>query len=429
MTKGEIDKLGQRIGASKTVSNEDLEMLQAYRQTFQEPIAQVYNFVLNAARKVDKQCIVTYRIKRIDTIIEKMRRFQSNEKGRMALSRMWDIAGCRCILSVTSIDKLYQLQNMILDEYGHESKINDHINPPKASGYRSLHVYVKDKVSQKPIEIQIRNREMHNWATLVEIVDLLYGTKHKEQGASGDLGRFLYLYSKASDLPKAEFSEMLMMERKMKVFEKMSEVLSGNYLNIRRQWLQQKNLGLFFVITANKSRSEILSYHSFAEAEKAYYEKYLANRDSNIVLTHLRNPDFNQISMAYSNYVLAMHAFFDDYRVLVSKKIIECVQKNDYYHVYTDFKIYYDNLRSHIGNLTLEVRSIEACSSDPTISKYQLNKWKNEIKERMAMWRRETNDFIRILALSASGSPIKKWLIRNRLNHMAKAINAGRQVK
>ena len=46
----------------------------------------------------------------------------------------------------------------------------------KDSGYRSIHIYVKDHQTQKPIEIQIRNKEQHNWATLVEIVDLLYGT-------------------------------------------------------------------------------------------------------------------------------------------------------------------------------------------------------------------------------------------------------------
>ena len=36
MTKGEIDRLGQRIGTSIEVSSEDLDKLQEYRQTFQE---------------------------------------------------------------------------------------------------------------------------------------------------------------------------------------------------------------------------------------------------------------------------------------------------------------------------------------------------------------------------------------------------------
>ena len=95
MTKGEIDKLGLKIGASTEVSQEDLNKLQEFRQTFQEPISNVFNFVLEVARKIDKQCIVTYRIKRIDTIVEKLRRFYRNPNGKMNRSRMWDIAGCR----------------------------------------------------------------------------------------------------------------------------------------------------------------------------------------------------------------------------------------------------------------------------------------------------------------------------------------------
>lgn len=113
MTKGEIDRLGQKIGASAEVSQEDLDKLQEYRQTFQEPISNVFNFVLGAARKIDKRCIVTYRIKRIDTIVEKLRRFYENPNGKMSLSRMWDIAGCRCIFNTANEDKLYKLLNII----------------------------------------------------------------------------------------------------------------------------------------------------------------------------------------------------------------------------------------------------------------------------------------------------------------------------
>ena len=108
MTKGDIDRLGEEIGASSQVSKENLAKLQEYRQTFQEPIAQVFGFVLKAARKIDKQCIVTFRIKRIDTIIEKLRRFKDNPNGKMKLSRMWDIAGCRCILNSSDNEKLYR---------------------------------------------------------------------------------------------------------------------------------------------------------------------------------------------------------------------------------------------------------------------------------------------------------------------------------
>ena len=427
MTKGEIDRLGQKIGASAEVSQEDLNKLQEFRQTFQEPISSVFNFVLGVARKVDKQCIVTYRIKRIDTIVEKLRRFHENPNGKMNLSRMWDIAGCRCILNSTDEDKLYVLLKKMQKEYGRDCKVNDYVAEQKDSGYRSIHIYVKDHQTQKPIEIQIRNKAQHNWATLVEIVDLLFGTKNKERGAESQLGRFLYLYSKAEDLTKEEFSEMLKIERKVKVFERMSNVLTRNYLNIRRQWLKQKTKGSYFVITANKNGSEIISFPTFKEAETAYYEKYLANSDSNIVLTHLRMPDFNQISMAYSNYVLAMHAFFDDYRVLVSRKIIMCLKDGFYYKFFKYFKIYTSNVRCHFENLSLEIQSINDCNNDPTISRNQINKWVGEINTRLNLWVRETRVFLREIGRESWRNPLKRWLVKNRMKQLQKAIAEGQK--
>lgn len=429
MTKGEIDRLGKKIGASVEVSQEDLDKLQEYRQTFQEPISNVFNFILGIARKIDKQSIVTYRIKRIDTIVEKLRRFYENPNGKMSLSRMWDIAGCRCILNTVDKEKLYKLLEKIKKEYGDECKVKDYILNQKDSGYRSIHIYVKDHQTQKPVEIQIRNKVQHNWATLVEIVDLLYGTKNKEYGAVSRLGRFLYLYSKAEDLTKEEFAEMLKIERKVKVFEKMSKVLTRNYLNIRRQWLKQKTKGSYFVIAANKKGSEILSFPTFKEAETAYYEKYLANSDSNIVLTHLRMPDFNQISIAYSNYVLAMHAFFDDYRALVSRKIILCIKDGFYFKFIKYFKIYTSNARCHFENLSLEIQSINDCSNDSTISRNQINKWVGEINTRLNLWVRETSEFLREISRESWRNSLKRWLVKNRIKHLQKAINEGQRQK
>lgn len=424
MTNGDINRLGQRIGASSTVGIDDLNMLQDYRQSFQEPIARVFGFVLNAARKIDKQCIVTYRIKRIDTIIEKLRRFSDNPNGGMDLSRMWDIAGCRCILNSLDKKRLYRLLKVIQDEYGHDCKLNDYVLNPKDSGYRSIHIYVKDKETGKPVEIQIRNIEQHNWATLVEIVDLLYGDKNKENGAKSELGRFLYLYSRANVLSEEEFAEMLQIERKMQVFDQMSEVLTGNYLNIRRQWLKQKRNGNYFVITANKRKSEIETYRTFKTAEEAYYEKYQANSDSNIVLTHLRQPGFEHISMAYSNYVLAMHAFFDDYRILLSRKIIKCVRESGYRNIVKYFRIYTSNVKSHFVNLSLEVNELQSCNTDKAIPQNQINKWVDEIDSRLKHWYDETIAFIKIISHDSRGSIIKKWLVNNRVKKLSKAVKS-----
>jgi ppGpp synthetase/RelA/SpoT-type nucleotidyltranferase len=102
MSNKKINKLGTRIAYASSVdlvSREDLDLLQEFRKTYKDPLATTFTRLLVLVRKVDKGAIVTYRIKRINTIIRKLQRFRSSSDGEMNLSRMWDIAGCRCILS------------------------------------------------------------------------------------------------------------------------------------------------------------------------------------------------------------------------------------------------------------------------------------------------------------------------------------------
>lgn len=425
MTKGEINKLGERlVSTGNNPAKADLDLLQEYRQSFQAPVARVFATVLKLARRIDKQAIVTFRIKRLDTIIEKLIRNKDGQKGPMLLSRMWDVAGCRCIINTLDDGRLYDLLSEIKATFGEDSKVIDHIRPPKPDGYRSLHVYVKDVESGKRIEVQIRNRKQHNWATLVEIVDLLYGTHYKERGNQDALGRFLYLFSNAESLSDEHFSEMLKVEKENKVFEKMSEILSKNYLVIRRQWLRIKPNGAYYVITASKKGSSIESFPSFALAEQSYYNKFLARGDSNIVLTHLPEPDFNKISIAYSNYILAMHAFFDDYRRLVSRKIIECVNRNSYMQFIKDFNIYDKNLKYYMKNLKNEFAGMTLCIKDDNISRSQINKWMREVKERFEQWAHEMKVFLETLYKVSAGKPLYRVLVRNRINRLKKLVES-----
>lgn len=420
MTKGEIDRLGTRITESEVISSIDLQQLQDYRRTFHEPLARVFSFVLEHARKIDKKCIVTYRIKRIDTIIEKLKRFEDNQHGHMALSRMGDIGGCRCIFSNTR--DIFMLKQHILAEYGENCKIHDYIESPKESGYRSLHIYVKDTATNKSIEIQIRDKEQHNWATLVEIIDLLYGSKNKEQGINGKLGQFLYLYSQASSLSEDDFSSLVINERKMKVFENMSSVLNKNYLNIRLQWLRQQQKGEYYVIIANKSKSEIFSFPSFEEAEKEYYKQYLENSDCNVVLTHIKNADFQMLNMAYSNYVLAMHAFFDEYRTVLADRIVYCVENNHYFHFSQYFRAYTSNFKCHYTNLSNEIKTFDNCSKDCNISRNQFNKWNKDLSERIKQWTFEMKTFLTMLQKKCRNSFVWRTIVLHRINRLAKVI-------
>lgn len=424
MNNTQIDKLGEQLVIQDNQSNNDaLMQLQEFRKSFQEPLAEVFAFVLQNARRIDKQCVVTYRIKRIDTIIDKIKRYQNNTNGPMKLSRMWDIAGCRCIFNSNDESKLYKLLGVINNEYGGTCKVKDYIKGPKESGYRCIHIYVKDHKSNKPIEIQIRNTEQHNWATLVEIVDVLYGTKEKFITKQDDLGHFLFLYSRRlEDLSQKEYNQLISIEKKRKIFETMSSRITANNINIRKQWLSIKNNGAYYVIEANRRTTVIESYKSFADAENAYFQKYLSDNEFNIVLTHIPNATFEVISMAYSNYLLSMHAFFEDFRRLVSEHILSDIQNHNLFQLHKNFNLYKRNSICHWRNLKQEIlQMIDAYQTNT--NKSQLKKWEKKLQSQVSQWGDETKKMVRRVAIASNDSVLLRGYLKYRFNKLSKLLS------
>ena len=86
-------RLGDRIRSNpQHVAEADLQMLQGLRLSYKEPLAIIFKSLEHTAYKVDHNCICTYRVKRIESIISKLIRFPE-----MQVNRAEDIAGCRSI--------------------------------------------------------------------------------------------------------------------------------------------------------------------------------------------------------------------------------------------------------------------------------------------------------------------------------------------
>lgn len=396
MTNGEVDRLGERIMLKGNPSSEDLDLLQEFRKSYKDSLSKSFEILRNIAIKVDKEAIVTFRIKRIDTIIRKLERFKNNPEGRMPLSRMWDIAGCRCIFNTNVNSNIYKLKDKLLKEFG-ECKINDHIITPKPDGYTSLHLYVHDKAFNKRVEIQIRTTKQHNWATLVEIIDLIYNTKIKEGEQNNELKKFLYLFSKKESLSKIEKKELIKIERKFRIFKKMSKVFSRNYLNIRKQWISMnKKNGSFYVIEANKDLSSTINlYQDFENAEEEYYKKYTNNTNSNIVLTYIKNASFKQISKAYSNYVLSMHSFFDEYKKIIETQIIENLQTRKFIGLWKILNIYRKTTCIYLNDINSEIKELRKCYKDNSIKKTNKREWENDLSRDISNWQQNVKPFLK----------------------------------
>ena len=382
-SKGDYKRLSERIRQNpKDVSLSDLEMLQALRVTYKEPLSTVFNTIERIAQRIDRNSICTYRVKRIESIINKLVRFPE-----MQVQRMEDIAGCRVIL--TTVDDVDQMFKKVMKDISKlpfeiKGKINNYIENPKPSGYRSIHFNVCLDGSNQRIEVQLRCLDQHYWATLVEISDLIYHSRLKEYGENGnaelfDFHRLLSQPDKA--LTRQERRRISDIAAKYLYIEKISSIFTQNYLEVRTRWnnlrLQKK---LFFLIaTGSDGMPEFTGYSHFEEAERAYFELYNNNDENrNIVLTHLQSPSFHTISIAYSNYILTYNSAL----VRILKLLTENV--THYYRSYNvpRFIKYYTNFQDVVyhwaGNKYFEVLRF---NSDENVKKSvgKRREWKASI--------------------------------------------------
>jgi hypothetical protein len=133
-------------------------------------------------RKVDHKAIVAQRIKRTPAILSKLRRFSS-----MRLTQMQDIGGLRAV--VDSVKHIRELQAIYTKRrFNHDLVcIDDYIQHPKDDGYRSVHLVFRykgwntDVYDGLYVELQIRSRLQHAWATAVETMGTFLGQALKSR--------------------------------------------------------------------------------------------------------------------------------------------------------------------------------------------------------------------------------------------------------
>lgn len=128
--------------------------------------------------------LVAQRLKRMPTIIDKLKRYKN-----MKLTTMQDIGGVRAVLeSISDVDKLAsgyrnnkRLKHELIDEDNYVK------NPRSEDGYRSIHLIYKYKNKTVPtynnlrIELQIRTKLQHIWATAVETMGTFLGQALKSR--------------------------------------------------------------------------------------------------------------------------------------------------------------------------------------------------------------------------------------------------------
>jgi putative GTP pyrophosphokinase len=184
IARSQLDKLGDRLKAEEAPSRDDLDTLSTYRRSlriaFDDAVQTVRSAYDTAIGEPSFQQRVARREKRVESIVAKLRR------GSIKLSQMQDIAGFR-----VTVDTITQ-QNGLLSTLTADAswRIYDRRIVASATGYRAVHLI--RRLSEGPVEAQIRTRMQHEWAQLSEFFDEFEpGVKYGKEGPALEVLRSL----------------------------------------------------------------------------------------------------------------------------------------------------------------------------------------------------------------------------------------------
>lgn len=301
-----------------------IEVLDNWRASHNYPLN---TFQANIRTKIRRaryrNAIVAQRLKRSVSILDKLKR-----EPRMRLSTMQDIGGIRAI--VGSLAEALELADSYRNSrFSHELiKEYDYIDKPKASGYRSVHFVYRYKNRLAPeydglkIELQIRNRLQHSWATAVEVVGVFVKASLKSsEGPVKWLEFFQYVSAAFARMencaePEAfiEFGDKELLQRITDLKESLSVVKRLKAYNLALDELGDNRNFKYFLLHLIPNETRI-RYRGFPEAQldlatKEYSElerRISESEDQQAVL--ISGVTFRDLSKAYPNYFLDTSLF------------------------------------------------------------------------------------------------------------------------
>lgn len=179
---GDVNRAGDILISnisSEEEKNKALEILDNWRAIHSYPMHVFKIRLKEKSRIIDKNSLTSQRLKRVPAIIKKLGRSYGGRPPTMKLSQIQDLGGCRAVLSDVSLARKLHEEYYLKGDLKHKRVGGkDYITYPKEDGYRSIHLiyrYASDKgkaeYNNLLVEVQIRSKLQHLWATAIETVD------------------------------------------------------------------------------------------------------------------------------------------------------------------------------------------------------------------------------------------------------------------
>ena len=319
-SKRQIIEAGKLLVSSRKQFDESLDIVANWRNAHEYPLHGLEEHL----KSLFKDALVISRLKRMDSIMEKLKRFPN-----MDLYHVQDLGGCRLI--VDSIAEVYASVEKFKQNSGSFAvkREYDYIKNPKDSGYRSYHLVCKycdplDAIYSKGgmlLEIQFRTVFQHVWATAVEILGYYTRTGLKINKGDDSMLRFLVVMSKVIAMKESGLSltdarfktiadEIKMLDEKLHVAMKLKAMTTA-LLRTSKKQEEIKELGYYVLQLGYEDH--VLNIHYFRKSEAresiAVYNA-LEQTNSTIADVVMVSADsFDSLKRAYPNYFTDVEQF------------------------------------------------------------------------------------------------------------------------
>lgn len=333
-SKKAVQRAGERLIIDNIMTDqpqeyqESMQILSNWRSSHVNALKHMVEIVHIACEKIDKKHIVVSRLKRTPSIISKLKRFD-----KMKLRNMQDIAGCRAILD--SSKNVYKLRREL--NKNRIFKVTDYIEKPKDDGYRGIHLIGKYKDEENgidyPVEIQLRSKIQHCWATAVEIVDLFTNQSLKSNNGKKEWLEFFKLVSnelskiegKAYDESSDSLEKTVNYIKRLDVHKKFQAFTSSLKTMEQHVEIEDDSYNLIKVDFIN-SVVTVWSYSqdSFPEAADNYLKlENEAAKSRRFVVALVSTPSINNLKEAYPNYFADSAVFIKNLKLIEQKYELE----------------------------------------------------------------------------------------------------------